>query len=148
MAFGVANEFEASKMDMGLSPLAQLPENTEKFELTTTFRQQATNWDYKGPSQEIVKAPEVRAADPYIVGEVGTAGSSLRGIDGLTPSSGGVMSGFKEIGMEIGKDVGELGKEIFSLFSSKPEEPAIAPENAQLAQAAPPQRQYTPPLGL
>ena len=144
MALGVTNEFEASKMDMGLAPL---PANTEKIELTATFQRPALGSDNMGLSAQIVKAPEVKAADPYIIEEVGTAGSSLRGIDGFTPSSGGVMSGFKEIGTEIGKDMGELGQELFSLFGSKPEEPAIAPENPQVAMQAP-QQKYVAPFGM
>jgi hypothetical protein len=144
MAFGVANEFEETKASM----LAPLPANTEKIERTTAFRQQDVNWDGREVAAPAVKAPEVKSVNnPALAEDAAIAGSSLRNISGVTPSaSSSVLSGVKEIGMEIVRDMGELGKELFSIFGSKPEEPAVTPENPQIAAVQQPK--YIQPFGL
>lgn len=133
MAFGdVARDFEESKGSM--FAMAPIQPNLEKIELTSVFRQEAVAWDSKQTVAPAVQVSEKPAINPAITEDVALAGNSLRNVSGVTPSSG-VVSDMKQIGTEIGKDMGELGQSLFNLFGNKPQEPDM-----QMAAPQPQQR--------
>lgn len=135
MAYGnISEAFKDNEAAMGVTPIG--PSN-EKIELTSVFRQEAVAWDNKQAAPPVAIVPEKPAVDPAITEDVALAGNSLRNVSGVTPSSG-MISGVKEIGVEIGKDMGELSQGLFNLFGGgKPEEP-----DRQLA-VAPPQQRFS-----
>jgi|GEM_PF-6333257 len=141
MAYGnISEAFRDNEATMGITAIG--PSN-EKMELSTVFRQEAVvDFNSKIAVAPVAQVPEKPAVNPAITEDVALAGNSLRSVSGVAPKSGGVISGVKEIGTEIGKDMGELGQSLFNLFGSKPETPQVSDPNMQLA-VAPPQQRFS-----
>ena len=145
MAFGnVAREFEETKGTM----FAPMQPNLEKIELAgPTTVNQAVSWDSENVKPAI-QAPEVKSANTAPVsslpGDAALAGSSLRDISGVKPSSSDALY----LGREMGKELGEFGKELFSFLGSKAEEPAVAQDGGQQLASIQHQQKYVQPFGI
>ena len=132
MAFGVTNEFQEMKVGMGLG-LAPQPQHPLEIKATA---------ENTAAPQKVEVEGVKKASNANVVDNAAITGGNLRN-DYKGPEA--TPKGDISYGANV---LGKATIELFGALRDKSEEPAIeAPENQQLAMAAP-QQKYVAPFGL